>query len=126
MQNKSSNKSFGIVFFLFFLILGLWPLSSGGKISIFLMITSFLFLFLGLTNSKFLTVPNKIWIKFGIIMGSFVSPIVLLIFYSTIFLPMGILIKIFKKDILRLKIEKNPEHSYWIDKEDKSDIKDQF
>ena len=126
MQNKSSNKSFGIVFFIFFLILGLWPLLNSVKISIFLLFISFLFLVLGLINSKFLTVPNKIWFKFGIIMGSFVSPIVLMTFYLTIFLPMGIFIKIFKKDILRLKINKNPKHSYWIDKEDKSDIREQF
>ena len=107
-----SNKSFGIVFFFVFLIIGLFFLEIGSSfsyISIFLAMT---FLLLGVINSKFLTPLNKIWFKFGIFLGYFISPIVMALIFFFVVTPTSLLLKIFKKDVLNLK--KNSNKSYWI------------
>ncbi len=107
-----SNKSFGIVFFFVFLIIGLFFFKIGSSfsyISIFLAMT---FLLLGVINSKFLTPLNKIWFKFGIFLGYFISPIVMALIFFFVVTPTSLLLKIFKKDVLNLK--KNSNKSYWI------------
>ena len=84
-----------------------------------------LFLILGLLNSKILTPLNKVWFKFGILLGKIVSPIVMGIIFFLVVTPIGLLMRIFKKDLLNLKFNKN--NSYWIKKtEPKSKMKNQF
>ena len=65
----SSNKSFGIVFFLFFLIISIYPLLTENEIRLWALIISIIFLLLGLANSIILNPLNKIWFKFGILLG---------------------------------------------------------
>ena len=101
--NKSSNKSFGVVFFLFFLVIGLYPLLNNGNIKILFIIISFLFLILGLINSKILTPLNNLWFKFGIILGQIVSPIIMLIIFFIIVTPIGYILRFMNKDVLNLK-----------------------
>ena len=121
----SSNKSFGIVFFIVFLILAIYPLKNNGNIIIYLLIISFVFLALGLTNSRLLTPLNKIWFKFGIFLGKIVSPLVMGIIFFLLVTPIGILMRLFKKDLLNLKY--NSKKSYWIEKNEiKSKFKNQF
>ena len=121
-----SNKSFGIIFFLFFLILFLWPLTKGHEVEIWLLIISVIFLVLGLINSKFLTPLNKIWLKIGILLGKFVSPIVMGIVFFLVVTPTGFIIKLAGKNLLRLK-KVNNINTYWIKKEDfKTSMKNQF
>ena len=121
----SSNKSFGIVFFIVFLILAIYPLKNNGNIIIYLLIISFVFLALGLTNSQLLTPLNKIWFKFGIFLGKIVSPLVMGIIFFLLVTPIGILMRLFKKDLLNLKY--NTKKSYWIEKNEiKSKFKNQF
>ena len=121
----SSNKSFGIVFFIVFLILAIYPLKNNGNIIIYLLIISFVFLALGLTNSQLLTPLNKIWFKFGIFLGKIVSPIVMGIIFFFVVTPIGVLMRFFGKDVLNLKYNNNK--SYWIDKTGpKSKMKNQF
>ena len=123
--NKSSNKSFGVVFFLVFLVIGLYPLLNDGNIRILFIIISFLFLILGLINSKILTPLNKAWFKFGIFLGKIISPIVMGIIFFLVVTPIAFLMRILKKDLLNLKYNKNS--SYWIEKTDpKSTMKNQF
>ena len=121
----SSNKSFGIVFFIVFLILAVYPLKNNGNIIIPLLTISFVFLLLGLTNSQLLTPLNKIWFKFGIFLGKIVSPLVMSIIFFLLVTPIGILMRLFKKDLLNLKY--NSKKSYWIEKNEiKSKFKNQF
>tara|TARA_B100002051_G_C16596574_1_gene565715 strand:- start:260 stop:628 length:369 start_codon:yes stop_codon:yes gene_type:complete len=121
----SSNKSFGIVFFIVFLIFAVYPLKNNGNIIIPLIIISFVFLLLGLTNSQLLTPLNKIWFKFGIFLGKIVSPLVMSIIFFLLVTPIGILMRLFKKDLLNLKY--NSKKSYWIEKNEiKSKFKNQF
>ena len=129
MANKnikiSSNRNFGIVFFVVFLIIAIWPLLNSDPIRIWFLLIAFIFLFLGIINSKILTPLNKIWFKFGIFLGNFISPIVMAIIFFFVVTPIGILMKVLKKDLINLK--KNNDKSYWIIKEDiKTKMKNQF
>ena len=120
-----SNRSFGIVFFVVFLIIGLWPLINNGDIRNWSVIISATFLVLGLLNSKVLTPLNKTWFRFGIFLGNFIAPIVMAIIYFLVVTPIGILMKIVKKDLINLK--KNTNKTYWIEKKEiKSSMKNQF
>ena len=120
-----TNRNFGIVFFIFFLIISFWPLKNGNEINLFLLLISFGFLLLGLTNSKLLSPLNKIWFKLGIFLGKIVSPIVMFTIYFLVVTPTSLILKIFKKDILNLK--KNNKSSYWIEKTGpKSSMRNQF
>jgi len=125
MQNKSSNKSFGIVFFIVFLLIAMYPLLNHEYIRIWSLIISFIFLILGLLNSKILYPLNKIWFKFGIWLGKIVSPLVMGIIFFIVVTPIGLLLKLLKKDLLNLEFNKN--RSYWVEKkEPKSKMKNQF
>jgi len=121
----SSNKNFGIVFFLFFLIISLYPLLNGESIRIWSIILSVTFLILGLLNSSILAPLNKIWFKFGILLGNFVSPIVMGVVFFAVVTPTSFLMKAIGKDLLNLK--KNNKKSYWIERSEiKSKMKNQF
>ena len=120
-----SNKSFGIVFCIFFLIVSLYPLINSESIRLWSIILSGIFLILGLLNSRVLTPLNILWFKFGILLGRFVSPIVMGLVFFLVVTPTGIIMRLFKKDLLKLK--KNNSNTYWINKEEsKSDMKNQF
>ena len=120
-----SNRNFGIVFFLFFLIISLWPLLSSGEIRYWSFLISIIFLVLGIINSKVLTPLNRLWIKFGILLGKIVNPVVMGIIFFIVVTPISLILKVIGKDTLNLK--KNNSKSYWIQKEEpKSTMKDQF
>ena len=120
-----SNRSFGIVFFIVFLLIGLYPLINSADIRIWSLIVSLVFLVLGILDSKILNPLNKIWFKFGILLGKFVSPLIMGIIFFFVVSPIGILMRILKKDLLNLKFNNNK--SYWIKKTGpKSKMKNQF
>ena len=121
----SSNRSFGIVFFVVFLLIALYPLTYGGEIRIWSLIISIIFLTLGLLNSKILAPLNKIWFKFGILLGKIVSPLIMGIIFFLVVTPIGFIMRLLGKDVLNLKYNKNK--SYWIEKSGpKSKMKNQF
>ena len=121
----SSNKSFGIVFFVVFLLIAIYPLTNGGDIRIWSGIISFIFLVLGLLNSRILTPLNKLWFKFGIFLGKIISPIIMGIIFFLVVTPIGLLMRLLGKDLINLKYNNNK--SYWIEKNGpKSKMKNQF
>ena len=113
MKNQSSNKSFGILFFLVFLIISLWPLKNGNNLNFYFLTASIIFLILGVLNSKLLSPLNKAWIKFGEILGLIIAPIVMGIVYFVILTPVSLIVRLFGKDLLGLKFLKGKE-TYWI------------
>jgi|TARA_B110000238_G_scaffold90949_1_gene99661 hypothetical protein len=124
-NNKPSNKNFGIVFFIVFLLVAFYPLTFNGEIKIWSLLISLIFLLLGIMNSKILTPLNKTWHKFGIILGKIVSPIIMGIIFFLVVTPIGLIMRVFKKDILNL--EYNNDKTYWVKKNgQKSKMKNQF
>jgi len=120
-----SNKSFGIVFSVVFFIIAIFPILNNDNIRVWSLVISLIFLVLGLINSKLLSPLNKIWFKFGLILSKVVSPVIMGIIFFLVVTPIGILMKILKKDLLNLKFNNN--NSYWIEKKDsQSTMKNQF
>ena len=123
--NLPSNKNFGIVFFIVFLLVALYPLINYQEIRTWSILVSIIFLFLGLINSVILTPLNKLWFIFGIFLGKIVSPFIMGIIFFLVVTPIGLLMRLFGKDILNLKYNKN--NTYWIEKKGpKSLMKIQF
>ena len=121
----SSNKSFGIVFFVVFLLIALYPLTNQEDIRIWSVFISLFFLILGLLDSKILTPLNVLWFKFGVLLGKIVSPLIMGIIFFAVVTPIALMMKMLKKDLLNLKY--NNKNSYWIKKtEPKSKMKNQF
>ena len=121
----SSNRSFGIVFFLVFLIIAIYPLTHSGDVKLWSVIISIIFLVLGLLNSKILTPLNTLWIKIGIFLGKIFSPIIMGIIFLLVVTPTGLIMRLLGKDVLNLKY--NDNQSYWIEKKGpKSKMKNQF
>jgi len=120
-----SNRGFGIVFFIVFVLIGIYPLIDNGELRLWSIILSLIFLALGLINSNFLTPLNILWFKFGMLLGKVVSPLILGFIFFIVVTPTGILVRFFKKDLLNLKF--NSKKSYWIEKSGpKSKMKNQF
>ena len=120
-----SNKSFGIVFFIVFLLIAIYPLINNGELRIWSLVVAIIFLILGLINSKVLTPLNKIWFKFGILLGRVISPLIMSIIFFLVVTPTALIMRIIGKDLLSLKF--NNKKSYWIEKTGpKSKMKDQF
>ena len=113
MKSQSSNKSFGLLFFIVFLIIGLWPLKNGESLNFYFITVSVVFLILGLLNSKLLSPLNKSWIKLGEILGIIIAPIVMALVYFVILTPISIIVRVFGKDLLGLKFFKEKD-TYWI------------
>ncbi len=120
-----SNRSFGIVFFIFFLIIATYPIINDGNIKKWSLVLSMVFLILGLLNSKFLTPLNNLWFKFGILLSKIISPLIMGIIFFLVVTPTGYIMRILGKDLLNLRYNKNK--SYWIEKKGpKSKMKNQF
>mgnify|MGYP001208736133 CR=1 FL=1 len=115
MKKNNQNRSFGLLFFIVFIALALWPLTNQGEINIYLVIISLIFLTLGFLNSKILSPFNKAWIKLGEILGRFIAPVVMAIIYFLILTPISLLVRLSGKDLLKLK--KNKSSTYWIKRE---------
>ena len=126
MKHQNSNRSFGVIFFIVFLILGLWPLKNSGNPNLYIIGISGIFLVLGILNSKILSPFNKAWIKLGEFLGTIIAPIVMALVYFVVLTPISLIVRISGKDLLELKFLKKRE-TYWIKrKKHLSSMKKQF
>ena len=120
-----SNRSFGFVFAALFFLIGIYPIIYSEELRIWSLIIATLFLFLGAINSKILNPLNFLWFKFGMYLGKIISPLIMGIIFFLVVTPIGLLMKMFKKDLLNLKY--NSKKTYWIKKTGpKSKMKNQF
>ena len=120
-----SNRSFGIVFFIVFLLISIYPLINNESIRIWSLVVSLIFLVLGIINANILSPLNKLWFKFGIFLGKIISPIIMGIIFFLVVTPIGLIMKLIGKDVLNLKY--SDYKSYWIEKTGtKSKMKNQF
>ena len=121
-----TEKSFGIVFSIIFLLVSLYPLFNSEPHHNWSLIVSILFLFLAFFIPRLLTVPNKLWFKFGLLLGSIIAPIVMALVYFVSVLPTGLIMRLLGKDLLKQKLDKNVK-SYWIERsEPMGPMKNQF
>jgi hypothetical protein len=121
---RKDNITFGILFFVFFLIIGLYPLKSHGAIRIWAVLFSLVFIIITIIRPNLFTFLNKLWIKLGILLGKIISPIVMGLVFFFVVTPIGILVRVLKKDVMGLK---RGASSYWINREDKvQTMKKQF
>ena len=111
-MNRNKNKSFGILLFFVFLVISFLPLFSKNEVRIWSLVIALIFLLLAILNPKLLSPFTKLWIKLGDLIGKFISPIIIGIIYFLILTPIGLLMKILKKDLLNLKFSKN--ETYWV------------
>ena len=114
MNKIATNRSFGILFFIVFLLIAIWPLISESSIRVWSLIISLIFLLLGLINSKLLTPLKNVWIKLGEFLGKIIAPIIMGIIYFFIVTPIGLIMRIAGKDLINIKYSK--EKSYWINR----------
>ena len=123
---QSSQKSFGVVFSIVFLIVALYPLINSESLRIWALVVSIIFFLLAFLAPKILVLPNKLWFKFGLLVGSIVAPIVMTLIYFVTVLPTGLIMRLLGKDLLKQKLDKNAK-SYWIErKEPMGSMKNQF
>ena len=123
---QSSEKSFGVVFSIVFLIVALYPLINSESLRIGALVVSIIFFLLAFLAPKILVLPNKLWFKFGLLIGSIVAPIVMAFVYFVTVVPTGLIMRLLRKDILKQKLDKNAK-SYWIErKEPMGSMKNQF
>ena len=116
-MKQNNNRSFGILLFLFFMVISLWPLLSNNELRIWSLVIAIIFLVLVIFNPKLLSPLTKLWIKLGEIIGKFISPIIIGLIFFLILTPIGLLMKMFKKDLLNLKFSKND--TYWVKRKTK-------
>jgi len=114
MEKISSNRSFGLVFFIVFLLIAIYPVLGEQPLRLWSLLVSLVFLFLGLLNSKFLTPLNLIWVKFGNLLGRIIAPIIMFLVYFVILTPTGLLMRAIGKDLLKTKFLKS--NSYWVER----------
>ena len=107
MRQSTQNRSFGILFFIVFLVLSFWPLTKNGTLNIYFLLIGLVFLVLGLLNSRILSPLNKVWIKLGEILGKIIAPLVMAVVYFIILTPISLLVRSFGKDLIGLKFKKD-------------------
>ena len=126
MKSQSSNRSFGLLFFIVFIVVGLWPVIKGEAANIYLILISLFFLIFGLINSKILSPFNKTWIKLGEILGLIIAPIIMALVYFIILTPISLIVRMLGKDLLGLKFLKKQD-TYWTKRKKKlGTMKKQF
>jgi hypothetical protein len=126
MKSQSSNRSFGLLFFIVFIVVGLWPVIKGETANIYLILISLFFLIFGLINSKILSPLNKAWIKLGEILGLIIAPIIMALVYFIILTPISLIVRMLGKDLLGLKFLKKQD-TYWTKRKKKiGTMKKQF
>ena len=118
MNKIGSNRSFGIVFFIVFLLISIWPLINEQNIRVWSLVVAIIFLTLGLLNSNILTPLNFVWIKFGEKLGAIIAPLILGLIYFIVVTPIGLLMRLIGKDLL--KINFSSSDTYWVKRRKKA------
>lgn len=125
-----SNRSFGVVFVFVFALIGLYPLLAGASsVRVWALVIAGLFLIPTLIRPALLQPLNVAWFKFGMLLGRIINPVVMFLIYAVAVVPTGLLLHLFRKDVLRLRLD-GKARSYWISREppgpEPRSLEDQF
>lgn len=123
---ESSDKSFGLVFTVVFTIIGLAPLISAGSPRYWSLAVAGITLLLSLLRPTTLRPLNRLWLRFGRLLHRIVSPLILFLMYCVAIVPMGLLLRLLRKDLLLLRWSPGAS-TYWIRRESEpGDMRNQF
>ncbi|WP_170359746.1 MULTISPECIES: SxtJ family membrane protein [Ruegeria] len=121
-----SNRNFGFVFAFVFTIIGLWPLIHSGGLRYWSLIIAAAFVLITLLRPSLLSGANRLWTKFGLLLGAIVAPIVMALVYFLTVTPTGLIMRALGKDLLRQKLDKGT-NTYWIERaENVGPMRNQF
>lgn len=110
-----SDQSFGIVFCAVFALIGLYPLVGGSGVRHWALGISVAFLLVAFARPELLGPLNRVWLKFGLLLGRIVSPLAMGLVFFLVMTPIGLVMRLFGKDLLRLRLEPESK-SYWIER----------
>lgn len=110
-----SERNFGYVFCLVFVAIGLWPLTTGGEVSVWLLFIALVIGIIATVVPRALAPLNYLWFKFGLLLGVIVSPIVMAIIFFLVITPIGLIMRATGKGLLREKIDEHADN-YWIER----------
>ena len=123
---RSSNRSFGAVFTIFLVIINSIFYFHYNIISPILIFFFIFFLTFTIFLPRYLYVLNKVWTKFGLMLGKITTPIIISLIYFISVAPFGILFRCINVDFLKQKYNKKQE-TYWINKKNNiGSFKDQY
>ena len=110
-----TERSFGFVFAVVFLAIGLSPLLSAGGVRIWPVVIAAVFGVVALVSPGLLRPLNTLWLKFGLLLSRIFNPIVLGFLFYVVITPAGLIMRLLGKDPLRLRIDRTAQ-SYWIER----------
>ncbi len=123
---SGSEKGFGLVFAVIFLLVGFYPAIKGGDFRFWALGIAFVFLILAFICPRALSMPNRLWFRLSLLLGSIVTPIVMTFVFFIAVVPTGLFIRFIKRDLLLQKIDKDA-NTYWIERKHfTNSMKDQF
>ena len=118
----TTGQSFGIAISIVFLIVALYPLSNSETLHVWAFIVSSGLLILSFIAPQ----AMELWLKFAMLLGSIITPIGISVIYFIVLVPMGIIMRLLGKDLLKQKLDKNAK-SYWIERSEPiGSMKNQF
>lgn len=124
-----SDRSFGFVFAAVFAIVAAFPLTGGGGVRWWAFAVSAGFLVVALVQPSLLRPLNRVWFRFGFLLGRIVSPIVMAIIFFVTVTPVGMIVRLRNPDLLKLAFDRTAT-SYWIpvgrEKSPQSSMRRQF
>jgi len=123
---SGTDRGFGILFSIILLLIGLYQILYLEKVSFWIFFISLMFLLSAIIIPKSLSIFNKLWFKFGELLGFIVTPIIMAFIYLTTVVPTGLIIRFMGKDLLQHTLDKEV-NSYWIERREiNGSMKDQF
>lgn len=122
-----SERNFGLVFAVVFSVIAVWPLLAGNQLRWWALAVAFVFLITALLIPRVLVPLNRMWFRFGLLLGRMVGPVVMALIFFGAVVPTALVIKLCRKDLLRLK--RSPDvNTYWIRRDNSvaGSMRDQF
>ena len=115
MRKDKKNKQFGYLFFFVLICISIFNFFNSNKINYILIFLSLIFLIITIFKPILFDGISNIWIKFGELLGRFISPMVMALIFFLFLTPLSFIVRIIRKDLLNIKFSK--QKSYWIKRE---------
>ncbi len=111
-----SDRAFGVVFAVVFLLLALYPLLDGGTVRLWALGLAAAFLALALVRPALLAPLNALWTRLGLVLHKIVNPLVLGLMFFAVLTPTALLLRLFGKDLVGRSFDRQ-RASYWVERQ---------